>query len=381
MGRKHLTGWQALQEQPWLLAVVVWLPPVLFVLLISIFRIGTPQSLPVGVVNLDHSHESYTVERQLDASPGLSLLRSYASTSAGADALQQSEILALVIIPENFGRDLRLSISPTVTAFYNNQYLLSGKFINSSLISASMDLAARTGVGLKISHGQTAPEAITSAVPVRPQVTSLYNPNMSYARFLVTSISPALWQIIIVISTVLTLSWRLEKQTLPAPLIERSKAITAALAPVSLLLWLQGLLMLLLFRLFLGWQPSGNVVWLLLGLALTIFSVQAMAILIVALVRDRVKAMSVSAAYLAPAFAFMGITFPRGDMNVIAWAWGGLMPSTHYIKLQVDIADHGASLPLIFNSLIALLLFLFVLPIALKLLPARLDPKLAEQVS
>lgn len=166
---------------------------------------------------------------------------------------------------------------------------------------------------------------------------------MSYARFLVTSISPALWQIVIVISTVLTLSWRLEKQTIPAPLIERSKAITAALAPVSLLLWLQGLLMLVLFRLFLGWQPSGNIVWLLLGLALTIFSVQAMAVLIVALVRDRVKAMSVSAAYLAPAFAFMGITFPRGDMNVIAWAWGGLMPSTHYIKLQVDIADHGAS--------------------------------------
>lgn len=149
MGREHLTGWKALQEQPWLLAVVVWLPPVLFVLLISIFRIGTPQSLPVGVVNLDHSQESYTVERQLDASPGLRLLRSYASTSAGADALQQSEILALVIIPENFGRDLRLSISPTVTAFYNNQYLLSGKFINSSLISASMDLAARTGLALR----------------------------------------------------------------------------------------------------------------------------------------------------------------------------------------------------------------------------------------
>lgn len=375
------SGWSTLRQQPWLLALVLWLPPALFLLLIGIFRIGTPQSLPVGIVNLDHSHESYKVERQLDASPGLSLYRSYPSASAGAVALQQTDILALVIIPENFGRDLRLSISPTVTAFYNNQYLLAGKFINSSLIGASLDLAARTGVGLKISHGQNALEAAASAAPIRPQVTSLYNPNMSYARFLVTSISPALWQIIVVIATVMALSHRLENQRLADTFRERGKAITAALAPVSLLLWLQGALMLWLFYAFLGWQPAGNVIWLLLGLALTVVSVQSMAILIVAIVRDRVKAMSVCAAYLAPAFAFMGITFPRGDMNAIAWAWGGLMPSTHYIKLQVDIADHGASLPIIFSSLGALLLFFLVLPFAIRGLPARLDPKLSEQVT
>ncbi|HET8801137.1 MAG TPA: ABC transporter permease [Marinobacter sp.] len=374
-------AWRSLCRQPWLLAVVVWLPPVLFVLLISIFRMGTPQSLPVGVVNLDHSHESHTLERQLDASPGLSLQRSYPSASAGVNALQQTEILALIIIPNNFGRDLRLSISPTVTAFYNNQYLLSGKFINSSLISASMDLAARTGVGLRVSHGQNILEAAASAVPIRPQVTSLYNPNMSYARFLVTSISPALWQILIVIATVLALSRLLENQRLPDASLARGKYIASALAPISLLLWFQGLLMLWLFYHYLGWRPSGNVLWLFIGLALTVLSVQSMAVLIVALVKDRVKAMSVSAAYLAPAFAFMGITFPRGDMNAIAWAWGGLMPSTHYIKLQVDIADHGASLFAIFSSLSALLLFLLVLPFALALLPEQLDPKLSEQVA
>ncbi len=374
-------AWRSLYRQPWLLAVVVWLPPVLFVLLISIFRMGTPQSLPVGVVNLDHSHESHTLERQLDASPGLSLQRSYPSASAGVNALQQTEILALIIIPNNFGRDLRLSISPTVTAFYNNQYLLSGKFINSSLISASMDLAARTGVGLRVSHGQNILEAAASAVPIRPQVTSLYNPNMSYARFLVTSISPALWQILIVIATVLALSRLLENQRLPDASLARGKYIASALAPISLLLWFQGLLMLWLFYHYLGWRPSGNVLWLFIGLALTVLSVQSMSVRIVALVKDRVKAMSVSAAYLAPAFAFMGITFPRGDMNAIAWAWGGLMPSTHYMKLQVDIADHGASLFAIFSSLSALLLFLLVLPFALALLPEQLDPKLSEQVA
>lgn len=380
MGQSHLNGWRALREQSWLLAVAVWLPPLLFILLVSIFRLGTPQALPVGFVNLDHSHESYEVERHLDASPALNISHSYASPAEGADALQRADVLAIIIIPEYFGRDLRRAMSPEITAFYNNQYLLSGKFINSSLIGAAADLATRSGVALKISHGQDAVEAMASAMPVRPQITSLYNSNMSYARFLVTSILPALWQIIIVISTVLALTWRLEQGAIPDSLGDRGKAVFSVLAPICLVLWLQGIVMLGLFNLWLGWLPAGNLAWLLVGLGLTVVSVQTMAVLIIALVRDRVKAMSLCAAYLAPAFAFMGITFPRGDMNFIAWLWGGLMPSTHYMQLQVAVADHGASLSTIISPLLALLAFLLILPLAVKRLPTRLTPEVPEQV-
>lgn len=367
-----LSGWAIIKAQPWILALVTWLPPLLFLLILSIFATSTPTKLPIGVVNLDHSQAARAFERQLNASPGLHIVSAFPDVTAGTQALQNAEVLAIVIIPNNFARDLTLSISPTITAFYNNQYLLAGKFINSALMSASLELAAKQSVMLNISHGLATPKAEAAAAPIQPQITALFNSNMSYARFLVTAIAPAMWQIFIIIATVLTLCYRLESAPISSHFSDRVYTLSAALAPVTLLLLLQGLLMLLLFYVFLGWSEVANLFWLLIGLLLMLLAIQAMAILIVAVVKDKVKAMSISAAYLAPAFAFMGMTFPRSEMNTFAWLWGGLMPSTHYMKLQVDVADHGASVAILLQSICALTLFLIVFPVAVKLLPTHL---------
>ena len=381
MDTPRITGWQALREQPWLLALVVWLPPLMTLLFIAVFETGSPQAMPVGVVDLDHSNTSRALLRHLDASPALDVQHPFPSALEGADALHRGEVLALLIIPRHYGRDLLRGTSPEVTAFYNSQYLLAGKFISSALTSAGMAYAAQAGVALRLGQGQDLPEAVAAAAPMRPQITSLYNPGMSYARFLVTSIAPALWQILIVVATVLALCWRLEQARLAPTAAPRARALWHLLAPIALVLWLQGVIMLGLFHYALGWSPEGSVIWLLAGMALMVLAVQAMATLILALVADKIRALSLCAAYLAPAFAFMGITFPRGDMNVLAWAWGGLMPSTHYMALQVAVADHGAPLTTLLPSLLALALFLLPLPLAIRALPERLQPASAEQVT
>ena len=377
----RLSGWQALRSQPWLFALVVWLPPLMTLLFIAVFELGTPQSLPVGVVDLDHTPESRALQRHLDASPALDMRHPYPSASEGSEALQQGDILALLIIPRDFGRDLRLSLSPEAVAFYNSQYLLAGKFISSALTQSSMTFAAEAGVALRLGQGYALPEAVAAATPVRPQITSLYNSGMSYARFLVTSITPALWQILIVVATVLTLCWRLEKAPLPDTFSARSRALWQLLSPITLLLWVQGLVTLGMFTYFLGWSPVGSVAWLVIGMALTVVAIQSMAILILSAVANKVRALSLCAAYLAPAFAFMGITFPRGDMNMLARTWGNFMPSTHYIELQVAVADHGAPLATLLPPLLILLLFLLPLPLAIHALPKQLTINPAEQVT
>ncbi|MCH8498178.1 MAG: ABC transporter permease [Marinobacter sp.] len=381
MHTPRLTGWQALREQPWLLALVVWLPPLMTLLFVAVFETGAPQAMPVGVVDMDHSHQSRALQRHLGASPALDLMHPFPSALAGAEALHRGEVLALLIIPRDYGRDLLRGTSPQVTAFYNSQYLLAGKFIASAMTSAGMAYAAQVGVTLRLGQGQDLPAAVAAAAPMRPQITSLYNPGMSYARFLVTSIAPALWQILIVVATVLALCWRLEQSTLPRQPAQRCGALWRLLSPIALTLWLQGVLMLAIFHYALGWSPAGHPLWLPAGLALMVLAVQSMATLILALVSDKVRALSLCAAYLAPAFAFMGITFPRGDMNTLAWAWGGLMPSTHYMALQVAVADHGAPAITLLPPLLMLALFLVPVPLAIRALPIKLASNPTEQVS
>ena len=362
-------GGQALREDPWLRLLSLWLPPLATLLFLAIFAQGAPRDLPLAVVNLDPGGASRALIRALDASPGLAVHREYRSLAGARVALRRGEVLATLVIPEDFAAHLRQGRSPRLAAFENTQYLLAGKFIGSALVDAVGDYGARAGAALRLAHGDPAPRVALAVKAVRPQVVSLFNPAMSYARFLVTAIAPAMWQVLLVVATVLVVFWRLRRAPLPAGNGARLKAMTSTLAPLGLVFLLQGLLMLALFAVFLEWQPAGGWGWLLLGLALTVLAVQAMAVLIVALMPEPLHALSACAAYLAPAFAFMGITFPRADMNTLAWWWGALMPSTHYMELQVAVADHAAPFATLWPPLVALLLFLAPLPLSVRALP------------
>jgi len=378
---KSWSGWQALKDHPWLTALVIFLPPLSALLFIAIFASGTPHKLPVGVVDLDHTSESRLLIRKLDAHPSLDMRHPFTSATEGADALHRGEVYALLIIPSDFGKDLRRSTSPKTSAFYNSQYLLAGKFISSALMQTSMSFSAEIGVALRLGQGYSLPEAISAAAPVQPQITALYNAGMSYALFLVTSITPAVWQILIVASTLLALCWRLERAPLSNNYASRVSEILQLLLPIALILWLQGILFLAFYYLFLGWSPEDNVLWIVLAMALKVLAIQSVGTLILSLVGNKISAFSLSSAYLAPAFAFMGMTFPRGDMNSLAQFWGNLMPSTHFMELQVAVADHGAPLLTFLPSLGWLAVFSLLLPFAIYRLPSQLEVNMKERIS
>lgn len=42
----RLNGWQALRNQPWLLALAGWLPPLMTLLFIAVFEMGTLNRCP-----------------------------------------------------------------------------------------------------------------------------------------------------------------------------------------------------------------------------------------------------------------------------------------------------------------------------------------------
>src|SRR5690606_27523133 len=116
-----------------------------------------------------------------------------------------------------------------------------------------------------------------------------------YTRFLVTAIAPAMWQLLVVIATVLLLHWRLQAP-LPAATGPRLRALWQALWPVSLLFWGQALLMLGLFRWLVDWTVAGNVLIWAAALGLLVLAVPSMAALLVARLPAVRRARSIGAA-------------------------------------------------------------------------------------
>ncbi|TNF18006.1 MAG: ABC transporter permease, partial [Vibrionaceae bacterium] len=207
MRRAIPSQWQLLRHDHWLLACLTWVPILLAGSIWWIFSAGVVQNLPIGVVDLSHSQLSRQLVRELDATSTLSVTRQYQNVAQAKDDMVTSDIYAYVVIPYQFDKAIYRGEQPRVTTFYNSQYILVGRLINSAVVQAQGTLNAQIDVVKTLASGeQTTLSAMGRSVPVRTQITALFNKNTNYAQFLVSAIVPALWQIVVVVSTILILT-------------------------------------------------------------------------------------------------------------------------------------------------------------------------------
>lgn len=335
--------WPLLRRDKWLLACLTWLPILLAASIWWIFSAGIVHNLPIGVVDLSHSQLSRQLQRHLDATSTLAVTRHYQDVAAAKQDMVTSDIYAFVVIPRQFDKSVYRSELPQVTTFYNSQYILVGRVISSAIMQAVATLNAEIGVVRSLSAGnQTTQGALGQVVPVRTQITPLFNKNTNYAQFLVSAIIPAIWQIVIVVSTILILSANTRIYGLQRWLGQRPlRHLSQTLLRYYPIFIIQGAAYLLWFYSVLQWPMHGNLLVLILAQMITTVGCMIMGAVFFFLSLDPARAMSFAGAFTAPSFAFMGITFPTSDMGTLAQTWRSLLPVSHYIEVQVSQVSYG----------------------------------------
>lgn len=338
--------WRVLWRDPWLLSLVSWVPLLLFFLMWAIFSQGIARNLPLGVVDLDKSRLSRALIRHYDASPALATTSHFPDVQEGAAALRAGKIYGLVILPANLEKQTMLGRPPAVDAFVNSEFLLIGKLINSALLQAQGTFVGKIEIAGNLATGAPVfDKALATAMPIANQVTPLFNSNNNYAQFLVSAMLPAVWQILMVAFTVLSLAAEQRRDGLQEWLgASPVEALFAKFLPIILLFWLHGSLFLWGMYIFLGWPMHGNWTLLLFAQLVTVCASLAVASLFFFLTLDAARGLSLAAAYTAPGLAFMGVTFPVTDMTLPATLWRGLLPISHYIEIQFGQVNYGAPL-------------------------------------
>lgn len=340
---------QILRRDKWLFSCLTWVPILLAVTMWGVFSAGIARDLPIGVVDLQHSQLSRKMIQSLDASSTLSVDYHYTSATEAKNAMIEGDIYAYAVIPPQFDQDILLHRQPQLSVFFNSQYILVAKLINSAVAQSQGYFDAQLEAMGNLAKGNTTTlAAIGQAVPISTQITALFNRNTNYAQFLVTAIVPAIWQICVVVSTILILAAHFRiygnGNNSFAFLGDRPfTRLSKILGQYIPLFMAQGALFLIWFYLLLDWPMEGSYVVMLLAQFVTTIACIIMGALFFFLSMDPARAMSFAGAFTAPSFAFMGITFPVSDMNALAHAWRGLLPITHYIEVQVDQASYGAS--------------------------------------
>lgn len=337
--------WQILKRDKWLLSCLTLIPLLLALSLWWIFSQSFARELPFAVVDLEHSNLSRQLTRTIEATPSLSVDSQFTSAKEAEQALVEGSIYGYAVIPRNYTRDLLQNNPPQVSVFYNSQYILIGKVINSALLQAHGTFNAQVEVVKQLSKGGTPiTSAAAKSLTVRNQIVSLFNSNSSYEQFLVGAIIPALWQIIIIVTTILALTanhryFGLQSMLNGSPVLALMRLLSFyfpfyALMGIGFIFW---------FYFGLDWPQSGSLMTIIITQWLMIIACMIMGAFFYFLVLDPARAMSFAGAFTAPSFAFMGVTFPVTDMSNLAQFWRSLLPASHYIEAQIAQSSYGVT--------------------------------------
>lgn len=348
-------------RRPVLLMLTTVFPLGLMALLTAVFSAGLPTQLSIGVLDRDGSDTSRGVIRMVAAAPEVRIVDQVADLGEGRRAIVSGRLSGLVMLPQNFERDMRAGRRPEVVFFYDNQHMTAGGLIQRGVANAVATAAAGARVSLRSAQGQPIDAAQGAINPIPVRQSPLFNPALDYVHFLLAALLPAILQIFVATTAVYSVGLDLERRN-RLMILERLggsllPAMLGKLLPYTLIfMMLLGLSDSVLFGVF-GLPLRGNPGLLVLAGVLFILACQFLGALALLLIRDMGRAISLIALVVVPAFGFMGIGFPIIGMNAFASAWSALIPGRWYLQARIDQTVRGTPPDLSWEPVLILALF------------------------
>ncbi|PJX24353.1 beta-carotene 15,15'-monooxygenase [Psychrobacter sp. L7] len=203
-----------LRKNPWDLTMVVWIPLLTVLLIWWIFSQTQITNLPIGVIDQDNGPVANTAVRYLDASPTLSVRQMYYSAAEAEAAILQRDIYAVVIIPEDFSRNILSSKSAPLILQVNAQYGTHSGIIQTGVQAVAGTLSAGVEIQRLIKQGMAPSQAAIAYSPIRIQRISLFNAATDYQQFLASTVIPALLHILAMVIGATTIGRELRDRQL-----------------------------------------------------------------------------------------------------------------------------------------------------------------------
>jgi ABC-2 type transport system permease protein len=335
-------------SRPIYLLVTLVLPLLSFGLLGAMMWEGVPHKLPIAVCNLDESMLSHKLVRMLDASASMRVAHRVTTPEEGHRLMNCGEAYGLIVLPRDMQRDLYRGLTPHVLLYYNNQYLACGGIVSRDAVTVISTFSAGINLNSRLKRGESSVAAMNHMIPIRVDTHVLFNPYVNYAYYLITTLLPSMLQLFILVATTFAIGIELKEGTAGEWLHCAGgsviRAVAGKLLPYSAIFILVGLFMNVVLFDIMKTPMNGSRLWVDLATVLYVFSYQSMSLTFVALMANFRMALSLSAIYASPAFAFTGVTFPAIAMPLPAKIWSNILPITHFLKFYLEQSLHGSPL-------------------------------------
>ncbi|MGE6245073.1 ABC transporter permease [Psychrobacter proteolyticus] len=398
-----------LAKNHWDFSMVVWIPLATVLLIWWIFSQTQITDLPIGVIDQDNSAVANTAVRYLEASPTLTVRQLYYSQADAEAAILQRDIYAVVIIPEDFSRNILSSQPAPLTLQVNAQYGTHSGIIQAGVQAVASTLSAGVEIKRLVKQGVAPSQAMTAYAPISVQRISLFNAATNYQQFLASTVIPALLHILAMVIGATTIGRELRDKNIgrwyrfidtgkPNLILSKPSKTTSSLSTkqdssdnkassssakvphsVSLSVLVFGLLGKYFWPILAYSLWSALILWLATSnqsinitslvavyagfLCLMILSFWLGAIFTLNSFSLRMG-LSTTGFISAPSYAFAGVTFPYIAISNSAQYWSNALPLTHYLKLHIAQLQMQApiaiSLPIVYGLMLAAIIALIL---------------------
>ena len=392
--------WDFLVQNRWDFSLMFWMPIVLIFLVWWIFSKGMAVGIPIAVIDNDHSAQSATIIRYIDATPEVAVVKSLHSAAAAQQAIETTDVMAVVEIPENFSTNLLAGKTSRLLLNVNAQYGTHSGMIQKAVQTAVSTFSAGAEMQRRVAIGEDVTLTKTSYAPIQSQSVALFNTANNYQQFLAVTVVPALLHILSMVIGASTVGRELVDKTLgewyqsltPPKFasnrpFNHSHPVTLGHEKPKLSLIIAGLNGKLI------WAMFAYTLWAAVALTLVmqIFPIRLASVAITYLIFlmfmmvsfwlgvivtvgtfSYREGLSFTGFISAPSFAFSGVTFPFLAMSPAAQRWANALPLTHYLNLQTTQLQMGAPPSFAYSSFMG-----FFIAVMITLLLAALLTKKA----
>jgi ABC-2 type transport system permease protein len=338
--------------------LIFLLPIFTFIIIVNIFNEGVLKELPIAVVDNDKSQLSRRLLNNLNNTKTLQIAYNLNSLKEAKQLFQNSKVYAIVVIPKRFANNVLLQKQPKVYAFVNTQYILIGKMVMSALSSTVIQSSFEIDFIKNLVKDSTITKALANTSAVNFTLTPYFNITQNYFYFLVLALIPAILQIFVTVTAIVVFGEIVNKKEhiknfKDYPFIK----IIAKIFPYTLFYTFIGIFFILYMYGTLDWDFGGSYSIVFLAIFLTVLAYQSVGLLFLVSGFDYARALSLGAVYTAPAFAFLGVTFPSVGMNDLSLFIRDLLPISYFMEILISQANYNLDINYEISKLLKLLLF------------------------
>lgn len=333
---------------------------------ISILWHGSPENIPIAVVDQDHSSISRRLCHEMQATSAVDIVLVTPEYKEARQAMQRGEVFGILLIPDHFYSDLAAFKRPQLEFYVNNAYTVGASTAYKQLLTMCNLTSGAFQREVLRKKGLPDNLIMKRIQPITIEAHFIANPWSNYAIYLVSTILPGILALVVLMLTIFAIGYELKCQTchewLEAAGGNYTVAMIGKLIPYTILFLVLGIgCEVILFR-FMHFPVNGSLTRLMLSMILFVFAEEAMGICIIGLLPTLRDAVSIGALYGMLGFSLSGFTYPVMNMLPAIQAWSNLVPLRHYYRIYVNEALMAAPITNSIPACLALCAFL-ILPI------------------